>query len=158
MENILSFVTKFTDVTRSHLNETKEILGKEIVDSTASKIGICVDKIKTAFGAKFSMLGYTYSPEELKKAETINEDVIVCQGNKGRFFVPNSEIVAVGGSVLLIRPNLGLPELDSSLERKREEVFRKFFSTKESIKKLLPKVENPKVVRQKKKSIMRLFH
>ena len=154
----MSFVTKFTDMAKKHVDETKEIIGKEVVDSTANKVGICTDKVKTAFGAKFSLLGYNYSPEELKQIEAINEDVIICQGENGRFFIPNSEIVAIGESVLLVRPTLGLPELNDNAAKKREEVFRKFFNAKESIKKYLPKVESPKSKGKRSRSIIHLFH
>jgi sporulation protein YlmC with PRC-barrel domain len=158
METVLSFISKFTDVARNHIEEAKEIIGKEVVDSTASKVGICIDKVKIAFGAKFSLLAHNYSQEELKGLENVNEDVIVCEGAKGKFFVPISEIVAVGGSILLVRSSLGLPELDGNFERRKEEIFRKFFNMKESIKKLLPKVETPKPVKKRKNIITKLFY
>jgi len=158
METILNFITKFTDVARNHVDETKEIIGKEIIDSSASKVGICIDKIKIAFGAKFSLLGYDYSQEELKQIEAATEEIIVCQGAKGRFFIPVSEIVAVGESTMLVRPRLGLTEVNGELARRKEQVFRKFFNTKELLKRYLPKVETLKPRERKKKSIMRLFH
>jgi len=158
MEPMLNFISKFTNVVKSHIEETKEIIGKEVVDSSARKTGICVDKIKVAFGAKFSMLGHQYSQEETKQIESINEDVVVCQGSKNRFFVPVSEILAVGESVLLVRPDLGLPEVNGMLNRRKDETYRKFFNTNESIKVFLPKVEGPRPVQRKKKSITHLFH
>jgi sporulation protein YlmC with PRC-barrel domain len=159
MEPMLNFISKFTNVVKNHIEETKEIIGKEVVDSSAKKTGICVDKIKVAFGAKFSLLGHQYSQEEMKQIEAINEDVLVCQGARNRFFVPISEVLAVGESVLLIRPDLGLTEVDGSLNRRKEEVFRKFFNTKESIKQFLPKVEGPRPsIHKKKRSLTHLFH
>jgi sporulation protein YlmC with PRC-barrel domain len=159
MEPMLSFIAKFTNVVKSHIEETKEIIGKEVVDSSARKTGVCIDKIKVAFGAKFSLLGHQYSQEETKQIDGINEDVLVCQGTKNRFFVPVSEVLAVGESVLLVRPDLGLQEVDGSLNRRKDEIFRKFFNTKESIKEFLPKVEGPRPqIHKKKRSITHLFH
>jgi sporulation protein YlmC with PRC-barrel domain len=159
MEPMLNFISKFTNVVRSHIEETKEIIGKEVVDANANRAGICIDKIKIAFGAKFSMLGYQYSPEELKQIESINEDVLVCQGiNNKKFFIPASEVLAVGQSVLLTKLNLNLPDTNGGLSRRKEEVFKKFFRTKESIKQFLPKVEEPKPTKKKKKPLAYFFH
>jgi len=158
MEPMLNFISKFTNVVKNHLEETKEIIGKEIVDSTASKIGLVVDKIKIAFGAKFSLMGYQYSSEEQKQIESYSEDVLVCEGPRGRTFIPNSEVLAVGESVVLVKPNLGLPDINGSLTKRKEDVYRKFFNTKASIKEILPKVEAPKTRKQKKRSITHLFH
>lgn len=157
METMLSFITKFTDVVKKHIEETNECIGKDVVDSNASKTGICVDKIKMAYGAKFSLLGHKYSENELKQIESFNEDVIVCQGSNGSFFVPASEVLAMGGSVILTRTNLGQPEI-GEMNRRKEDVFRRFFSTKESIKKILPKVEAPSPRKKKRLSIFHLMH
>jgi sporulation protein YlmC with PRC-barrel domain len=160
MEPMLNFINKFTAVVKSHIAEAREIVGKEVVDSTASKSGIVIDKVKVAFGAKFSLLGYDYSREEMSQIDSINEDVVVCQSADGkRFFLPASEIVAIGESVLLVRPTLNLPDINGSLNRRKEEVFRRFFNTRESIKVFLPKVEEPRPSRKKaKRSITHLFH
>lgn len=157
MESILNFITKFNNVVKNHIEETKECIGKEIVDSSATKAGICVDKIKMAYGAKFSLLGHNYKPEEVKQLQAFNEDVIVGQSNNGAFFVPVSDIDAFGESVILVRSNLNQVEA-GNLGRKREEVFRKFYSTKESIKKILPKVETGAKRKQKRKSPLHIFH
>ena len=158
METVLSFVTKFSDVVKKHIEETKECIGKNIVDSNATKTGICVDRIKLAYGARFSLLGYKYADVEMKQLESFNEDVLVCQGNDGNFFVPMSDILAMGSSLILVRTNLDRPET-GDMGRKKEETFRKFFSTKESIKKILPGVE-VNIHRRKKKisSVLRLLH
>lgn len=160
MEPMLNFINKFTTVVKSHIAEAREIVGKEVVDSTASKSGIVIDKVKVAFGAKFSLLGYNYSREEQSQIDSMSEDVIVCQAADGkRFFLPASEIIAVGESVILIRPTLNLPDANGSLTHRKDEVFRKFFSTKEAIKVFLPKVEEPKISRKKaKRTITHLFH
>ena len=159
MEPMLNFINKFTTVVKSHIAEAKEIVGKEVVDSNASKTGLVIDKVKVAFGAKFSLLGYNYSKDEIQQIEAINEDVVVCQGATGnRFFLPASEVHAIGESVVLVKRSLNLPDVNGGLGRRRDEVFRKFFSTKEAIKEVLPKVEESKTKRKVKRTITHLFH
>ncbi len=159
MEPMLNFINKFTTVVKSHISETKDIVGKEVVDSNASKTGLVIDKIKAAFGAKFSLLGYNYTKDEIQQIDAINDDVIVCQGASGnRFFLPASEVNAVGESVVLVKRSLNLPDANGSLGKRRDEVFRKFFSMKEAIKEVLPKVEESKTKRKVKRTITHLFH
>lgn len=155
---MLNFVTKFTNVVKDHINETKECIGKEVIDASATKSGICVDKIKIAYGAKFSLLGHNYNDADKKVIETISEDALVCQGSNGYSFIPMSDIEALGGSVILVRTNLNKPEVNGSMGKRREEVFRRFFSTKQSIKNLLPKVETGARRVAKKKSPLHIFH
>ena len=158
MEALLSFVNKFGNVIKDHLEETKEYLGKDIVDSKAVKTGICVDKIKQTFGAKFSLLGHNYKESELKQIEGFNEDVLVCQGNNGRFFIPTSEVTAVGESVLLVNSNLNYPEATTT-RRTREEVFRKYYKVREALKTVFPQLKEPvKKRKAKKKFAIKLFH
>jgi len=154
MESMLTFATKFTNIVKKHIEETGECIGKDIVDSNASKTGICIDKIKFAYGAKFSLLGHRYSEAEMRQIEAFNEDLLVCQGSRGNFFIPASDILAMGGSVILTRSNLGQPEVGEA-NGKKEETFKKFFVTKEAIKKILPGVETP--IHRKKKRI-HIFH
>lgn len=150
------FVSKFSDVVKRHLEETRECIGKEIVDSNASKNGVCVDRIKYAFGAKFSLLGQKYTSEDLRQLEVVNEDVLVCQGGNGmKFFIPVSDIVAIGESVVLVKSVVNQPEI-GDMARRKEEVFKKYFSTKEAIKDILPKVETS-VRKKKRKSPLHLF-
>lgn len=155
MESTLNFINKFTDLVRDHVRETNDCIGKDVVDSTATKSGICVDKVKQAYGAKFSMLGHAYKPNEVKQLESFNEDVLVCQGSNGLFFVPVSEMVALGGSVILVSSRLGQQE-NGSMARRREEVFAKFYKTQEAIRKSLPTVGDAKSGRKKKK--LHLFY
>jgi len=122
MESMLSFITKFTDVVKTHIKETSECLGKDVVDAKANKTGICIDKIKMAYGAKFSMLGHNYKDAEIKQIETSNEDVLVCQGGNGFFFVPVSSVRAWGESVILVDANLNQPET-RGMGRRKQDVF-----------------------------------
>ena len=157
MEAMLDFVGKFNDVVKRHIEETRQCIGKEVVDSNASKNGICVDRIKYAFGAKFSLLGYRYQVEDTKALENFSEDVIVCQsGNGMKYFIPVSDIVAIGTSVVLIRSAVNAPEMGDSKARKQE-VFKKYFTTTRAIKEILPKVET-RTRSKSKRSITHLFH
>jgi sporulation protein YlmC with PRC-barrel domain len=151
MESILSFITKFTDVVKNQIEETNECLGKEVVNSKANKTGICVDKVKVAYGAKFSMLGLNYKDSEMKDIENFNEDVLVVQGNNGYFFVPVSSVQAFGGSVILVDGEINQPETTNSMARRKQEVFTKFSNTKRAIKDVMPKIEDAKSRRKKKK-------
>jgi hypothetical protein len=155
MESILNFVTKFTDVVRNHIKETNDCIGKEVVDSTATKAGICVDKIKVAYGAKFSMLGHIYKPEDVKNLENFGEDVLVCQGTNGFFFVPVSDVEAFGKLVVLVRSKLGQME-STNMNHRKEEVFNKFVRTRDEIKKVLPTVEETKA--RKRKGKLNIFY
>lgn len=159
MESMQHFISKFTNVVKDHLEDVKESLGKEVVDASASKTGIVIDRIKVAFGAKFSLLQQSYSREEEKIINSFDEDVLVCQAKDGtKFFVPVSEVAAMGGSVVLVKSNLNLPEVDGSLNRRKYEVFRRYFETKENIKEFLPKVEEAVTRKRKRKPMLKLFH
>jgi len=157
MESILNFVTKFTGVVKDHLEETKWCLGKEVVDTTARKTGICVDKIKVAYGAKFSMLGHNYKDSEMKEMDDFNEDVLVCQGGNGFFFVPVSNVKAMGESLILVDSNLAQPEM-KGMGRRKQEVFRRFYNTKNAIREVMPAVEEKKKRTVRKKRKLRLFY
>lgn len=158
MESMLNFMTKLSNAVKSHVDETRDCIGKEVIDSTASKNGICVDKIKTYFGVKFSLLGHNYSQGEKSTTERFNEDLLVCQGSNGnRVFIPQSDIVAIGNSVILVSKNLGQADTSESAARK-EQIYKKYFSTKESLKRMLPSIEKPEARKKRKLSITRLFH
>jgi sporulation protein YlmC with PRC-barrel domain len=156
MESMLNFVSKFTGVVKNHIAETSDCLGKEVVDSTAKKSGICVDKIKVAYGAKFSMLGHNYNNSVMKQLESFDEDVLVCQGKGGLFFIPMSEVGALGNSLILVNAKIGQPE-NGSMDWRREEVFRKFSRTRGEIKRFLPNVEES-ATRKKKKGRLNIFY
>jgi len=158
MESMTNFMAKLSSAVKSHVDETRDCIGKEVIDSTASRNGLCVDKIKTYFGVKFSLIGHNYSESEKRTTEKISEDMLVCQGNNGsRMFIPESEIVAIGNSVILVSKNLGQNDLGDSAARK-EQIFKKYFKTKESLKKMLPSIETPQPRQKRKISITRLFH
>src|SRR3989338_5930462 len=159
MEPMLNFINKFTTVVKSHIAEAKELVGKEVVDSNASKTGLVIDKIKVAFGAKFSLLGFNYTREEIRQIDAINDDVIAVQGASGkRFLLPASEVHAVGESVLLVNRSLNMPDVNGSMSKRRDEVYRKFYSIKEAIKEVLPNVEESKVKKKVRRTITHLFH
>lgn len=155
MESTLNFITKFTNIVKDHIKETNDCVGKEVVDSTATKAGICVDKVKVAFGARFSMLGHVYKPEDIKSLESFGEDVLVCQGTNGFFFVPLSDVEAFGKAVVLVRSNLGQTD-NGNMNRRKEEVFNRFLRIKDEIKEVLPTVEETKT--RKRKGSLHIFY
>jgi len=158
MESMLNFMSKLSNAVKGHVEETRDCIGKEVVDSTATKNGICVDKIKTYFGVKFSLLGHNYSQSEKTITDRLNEDLLVCQeGNGNRVFIPESDVVAIGNSVILVSKNLGQKEMSDSPARK-DQVYKKYFKVKESLKKMLPTIETPEPRKKRKMSITRLFH
>jgi len=155
---MINFMTKLSNAVKSHVEETRECVGKEVIDSTASKNGICVDKIKTYFGVKFSLLGHNYSQGEKNTTDRFSEDLLVCQGSNGnRIFIPQSDIVAIGNSVILVSKNLGQNDNSDSAARK-DQIYKRYFSTKESLKRMLPSIEKPETRKKRKMSITRLFH
>jgi hypothetical protein len=158
MESMLNFVTKLTDVVKNHIEETDQCLGKEVVNSKANKTGICVDKIKVAYGAKFSMMGHQYKDSEVKQIESFNEDVFVIQGKNGYFFVPASSIKALGGSVILVEGATSVPEVNGEMSGRKQEVYRRFFTTKKAIKDLIPKTESARPFVAKKRRKLKLFY
>lgn len=157
MEATLNFVTKLTNDIRQHMEETRECIGKEIVDSTATRNGIIVDRIKTIYGVKFSLLGLNYGANDMKQIESLGNDVLVCQGNNGKFFVSAEDIVSIGETITLVRSELAQPEI-GDMSKKREETFKRYFRTKERLKELLPGVEEKVTKNRKKKPFVRLFH
>ena len=79
METIVDFVGKVSDMVRKSMDETNSCIGKEFVDTTAGKKGICVDRVTNFFGTKISFLGVKYEKEEQEKLDRFNTDVLVCQ-------------------------------------------------------------------------------
>ena len=155
---MLNFVTQFSQVVKSHIEETSDILGKEVIDSSANKTGICVDKIKVAYGAKFSMLGHNYKESDMKEIDRYEEDVLVCQGGNGFFFIPVSNVKAHGQTAVLVDANLKLPEM-KNMNRRRSEVFGRFSKTRRSIKDVIPQVEAARArARGKKKRSINFFY
>jgi hypothetical protein len=157
MESILNFIQKLSEVVRTHLDEAENFLGKEIVDMSARRCGVVVDRIKRSFGARFSLLNNKYSPEELRQIESFDDNVIVCQNKEGkRFFLPESELAVIGESLILVNKDLSMPEFDGN-GKVRNEIFRRYFTTQAKIKMILPKVEKKTAAKTKKKKALHFF-
>ncbi len=137
METIVDFIGKFSDMTKDSINQTNSCIGKEFVDTTAGKKGVCVDRITDFFGTKISFLGVKYKKEELEQLEKINGDILVCQTSTDRLFIPMSEINAVGESIILLKNELKLPEM-TAISAKKSDVFKRYHLTVEAIKDALP--------------------
>jgi sporulation protein YlmC with PRC-barrel domain len=136
METVVDFVGKLSNIVRDSFEETKGCIGKEVIDSTAGKKGLCTDRVTNFFGTSISFLGIKYSDEELKKADK-SEDVLVCQGKKGKFFVPMDDVSAVGKNLILLKSDLSLPDVED-ISKKREDIFKRFYLIREALKDVLP--------------------
>ena len=137
METIIDYIGKFSDMTKNLMNETSSSIGKEFVDTTAGKKGICVDRIAHFMGTKISFLGVKYTKEEQEKIDKFNTDVLVCQTVSSRLFIPMSEIMAVGEEIILLKNELKVPELTAAAAKKND-VFKRYQLTLEAIKDALP--------------------
>ena len=137
METIVDFVGKVSEMVRSSMDKTNSCIGKEFIDTTAGKKGICVDRITDFFGTKISFLGVKYNKEEQERIDRFNVDVLVCQTASGRFFIPMSGVNAVGGSIILLNNELKVPEITAATARKTD-VFKRYHLTTEAIKDILP--------------------
>jgi len=137
METIVDFVGKISDRVRSSFEETARCIGKEVVDSTAGKKGICIDRITDLFGTKTSFLGIRYTENELDMIRKMGEDVLVCHGAQGKFFVDMDDVSAVGKALILLKPQLKLPEIEG-MTRNREDVFKRLYLVREALKDVLP--------------------
>ena len=137
METIVDFIGKFSEMTKDSINETSSCIGKEFVDTTAGKKGICVDRVTDFFGTKISFLGVKYKKEELDHLEKLDGDVLVCQTASERLFIPMSEIKAVGESIILLKNELKVPEL-SGISARKSDVFKRYHLTVEAVRDALP--------------------
>ncbi|MBL7170117.1 MAG: hypothetical protein ISS48_03795 [Candidatus Aenigmarchaeota archaeon] len=137
METIVDFVGKVSDMVKNSMNETSSCIGKEFIDPSAGKKGVCIDRITDFFGNKISFLGVKYSNDEKEKLEKINTDILVCQTALGRRFIPMNEVNAVGDSIILLKNELKVPEMEK-IKIKKSDVFKRYHLTAEAIKDALP--------------------
>ena len=137
METIVDFVGKVSDMVRKSMDETNSCIGKEFVDTTAGKKGICVDRITDFFGTKISFLGVKYNKEEQEKLSGFNTDILVCQTTSERLFIPLTEISAVGETIILMKNELKTPEVVMS-NIKKNDIFKRYHLTIEAVKDALP--------------------
>jgi len=137
METIVDFVGKVSDMVKKSMNETNSCIGKEFVDTTAGKKGICVDRVTNFFGTKISFLGVKYEKEEQEKLGKFNSDVLVCQTASERLFIPLTEIGAVGETIILLKNELKTPEVVMS-NIKKNDIFKRYHLTIEAVKDALP--------------------
>lgn len=139
METIVNFISQFSDTVKRSMEETKGCIGKQVIDSTAGMKGICIDRITDFSGKKISFLGVKYDKKELEGLEMIDEDVLVVKGQKEKFFIPMKDVSAVGGTVILLKSTLEVPEI-SPESVKTSDVFKRFNLTIDAIKDILPSV------------------
>ena len=133
---LVEFLSTISRKVKKDLLEFGKVVGKEVIDTTATRKGIVMDIVKDYYGIKVSLLGFKYKPEELRRLKRVKEDTLVCIGQQGRFFVPMSKIKAIGNFVLL-SVKVRTPEL-KTMERKREEIFRMYRDVRQKLRKFLP--------------------
>lgn len=156
METVVDFISKVSDMVKSSMKETKGCIGKEVVDTTAGRKGVCVDRITDFFGTKISFLGVKYNKDEIVQIEKTGEDVLVIQSSSGKFFMPLSDVSAVGNAILLLKKELKAPEMEA-ITAKRNDVFKRYQLTKEAIKDVLPNAIPPSDEKEDKKWLKRLI-
>ncbi len=137
METIVDFVGKVSDMVRKSMDETNSCIGKEFIDTTAGKKGICIDRVTDFFGTKISFLGVKYEKEEQEELGRFNTDVLVCQTASKRLFIPLTEIGAVGETIILLKNELKTPEVIMS-NIKKNDIFKRYHLTIEAVKDALP--------------------
>lgn len=156
METVVDFISKLSENVRDSLGETGKCIGKEVVDTTAGRKGLCVDKIMDFFGTKISFLGVRYTEDELSKINSIDKDVLVCQTKGEKFFIPMSEISAAGKDIILLKYELKVPEIEDA-GKKKEEIFKRFYLMREAIKDVLPNSISPSEEKESKKWLKKLI-
>ena len=137
METIINYISKFSDMVKDSMEQTKACIGKEVIDSTAGKKGVCVDRITDFGGSKISFLGVKYDKKEIDQLNEIGEDVLVIKGERDKFFISMDNVSAVGGSVILLKEELKTPEITAN-NIKTGDVFKRYDLTLDTIKEILP--------------------
>lgn len=137
METIVDFVGKVSDMVKNSMSETNSCIGKDLIDTTAGKKGVCIDRITNFFGNKISFLGVKYSKEEIEKIEKFNTDVLVCQTATGKQFIPMDDVLAIGEQLILLKNELKVPEM-GKIEAKKTDVFKRYQLTLDVIKDVMP--------------------
>ena len=119
------------------MEQTKSAIGKQVVDSTAGRKGVCVDRITDFSGKKISFLGVKYDKKELDTINAINKDILVVKGEKEKFFVSMEDISAVGDSIILLKTELKTPEISPEAVR-ASDVFKRYNLTVDAINDIMP--------------------
>jgi sporulation protein YlmC with PRC-barrel domain len=137
METIVNFVGEFSDMIKKSMNETRKAIGKQVVDSTAGRKGVCIDRITDFSGQKISFLGVKYDKRELDKIDALDKDVLVIKGEKSKFFVSMDDVSAVGDSIILLKSKLGTPEILPE-KVKTSDIYKRYNLALETISTILP--------------------
>ncbi len=156
LETIVDFIGKVSDMVKNSMKETKSCIGKEVVDTTAGRKGVCVDKITDFFGTKISFLGVKYDKNELMELGKFGQDVLVVQASNKKFFIPMSEISAMGDAIILLKNELKVPEMDA-IATKKDNVFKRYHLTKEAIRDILPDAVPKSEEKENKKWLKKLI-
>ncbi|MEM5793033.1 MAG: hypothetical protein QXY45_01570 [Candidatus Aenigmatarchaeota archaeon] len=137
METVVDFIGRISEAIKNSMSETNTCIGKEVVDTTAGKKGICIDRITNFYGTKVSFLGVKYTKEEEEKINKFDTDVLVCQTAAGKMFIPITDVNAIGESIILLKNELKVPEINPNAIRKTD-VFKRYQLTIDAIKDVFP--------------------
>jgi len=141
MKSLIESIETISQNVRDYVLQAKECIGKEVVDADATRKGVVMDRIKEFLDTRISLLGYKYTPEEVTRIKKTGTDVLVCMGEKGRFFISMDDISAIG-SLVLIKSKLDMPEI-SDMTKRKEEIMRRYYTMKSKLKKIFPSVNIP---------------
>lgn len=126
MRDLATVFDRTIEMMGKSLEEIKTVANKEVVDATAGKKGICIDRLKNFFSYPISILGTELSEdEEAVVREFLEEgDILVCAGKDRKFFISVKDVKAVGNRMILLNSSISEPEAENT-DRHRAETQRK---------------------------------
>ncbi|HDJ96697.1 MAG TPA: hypothetical protein ENG45_01345 [Candidatus Aenigmarchaeota archaeon] len=137
MKSIVEFIRDLTKEIKSHIVQTGECIGKEVIDSVAMRKGIVIDRVKSYFDERVSFIGHDYTPNEINEIKKAGSDVLVCLGENKKFFVSMEDVEAIG-SLILLKRRVDVPEMTSSTVKQAEPFIKKYREVRDELRKLLP--------------------
>ena len=137
MESLIEFIRGVTREIKEHIEETGECIGKEVVDAVAMKKGVVIDRVKSYYDTRVSFIGHDYTPSEITEIKKAGNDVLVCLGEEGKFFVSMEDVEAIG-SLILLKRRVDMPEMTKSTLKKAKIFIEKYKNVKNELRKILP--------------------
>ena len=123
MKNLLNTYDEFINLIGKCFGDTVEVVNKEIIDINAGVKGICVDRVKKFFSSPIMILG-TQIPKKEVLEEMMregDEDILICSGKDNNiFFIKMNEISAIGKSIILIKRELNLEDIQITDKQKSD--------------------------------------
>ena len=136
---MVEFIRGVTKKVKKHVEDMNDCIGKEVVDAVATKKGIVIDRVKNYYDTRVSFIGHEYKPSEITEIKKAGNDVLVCLGEGGKFFVSIDDVEAIGSLVLLKR-RVDMPEMTRSTVKNARTFIEKYKSVKNELRKILSSV------------------